>query len=273
MITTKSAQPAGKMPVIYFPHGGGPWPWTPAFTPALAQDYRSLRQYLEHIADTLPQKPSAIVVISAHWQEAMPTVMSHAQPPMFYDYYGFPTDTYHITWPAAGSPQLARRVQHVLAEAGIRSAENTQRGFDHGTFVPLKLAFPQADIPTIQLSLDAGFDPARHIEIGRALSALREEGVLIIGSGMSWENFRARDLQNRSDAFDAWLRGVVTADGMTRNTSLARWTDAPFAREGHPHEEHLLPLMVAAGAAGQDRGRVVWNGSLIGIRLSAVHFG
>lgn len=261
------------MPTIYLPHGGGPWPWTPAFTPALANDYVPLRAYLEELPRALPSRPTGIVVVSAHWEAPLPTVITSEQPTMLYDYYGFPADTYAIRWDAPGSPQLAAKVRQLLSAAGIESAEEQRRGFDHGTFVPMKLAFPSADIPTIQLSLDAGYDPERHLAMGRGLSSLREQGVLIIGSGMSWEDFRARDIVRRSNAFDEWFRHAAVAERETRDRMLANWTEAPHARAAHPHEEHLLPMMVAAGAAGADVGRIAWTGSLMGIRVSAVHFG
>ncbi|MFO0734648.1 MAG: class III extradiol ring-cleavage dioxygenase [Labilithrix sp.] len=261
------------MPTIYLPHGGGPWPWTPAFTPALAADYVPLRAYLEELCRALPGRPTGIVVVSAHWQAPLPTVITSERPTMLYDYHGFPADTYAIRWDAPGSPQLAATVRQLLSSAGIESAEEQRRGFDHGTFVPMKLAFPSADIPTIQLSLDAGYDPEHHLAMGRALSSLREQGVLIIGSGMSWEDFRARDIVRRSNAFDEWFQHAALAEPQTRDRMLANWTEAPHARAAHPHEEHLLPMMVAAGAAGADVGRVAWNGSLMGIRVSAVHFG
>lgn len=261
------------MPTIYLPHGGGPWPWTPAFTPTLARDYVALRAYLEELPRALPGRPTGIVVVSAHWEAALPTVIVSDQPTMLYDYQGFPADTYAIRWDAPGSPQLAAKVRQLLSAAGIESAEEHRRGFDHGTFVPMKLAFPSADIPTIQLSLDAGYDPQRHLAMGRALASLREQGVLIIGSGMSWEDFRARDVVRRSNAFDEWFRHAAVAERETRDRMLANWTEAPHAREAHPHEEHLLPMMVAAGAAGADVGRIAFTGSLMGIRVSAVHFG
>ncbi len=263
---------ASVMPTIYLPHGGGPWPWTPAFTPALAENYVQLRGYLEALPNTLPQRPTGIVIVSAHWEASMPTVLTSERPSMLYDYSGFPQDTYQIRWNAPGSPQLAQRVRQLLGDAGIDSGEDASRGFDHGTFVPMKLAFPDADIPTLQLSLDASYDPQRHLDIGRALSVLREEGILIVGSGMSWEDFRASDLVRRSSAFDEWFQHTATAEPASRDGLLANWTDAPHARAAHPHEEHLLPMMVAAGAAGQDSGKIAWTGSLLGIRLSAVHF-
>lgn len=264
--------PSGRMPVLYIPHGGGPWPWTPAFTPQLAIDYVSLRRFIEGIPAVLPARPTAVLVVSAHWEAPVPTVTVDPHPSLVYDYHGFPADTYRLRWPAPGDPGLAARVRERLAAAGIATATST-RGFDHGAFVPMKLAFPAADVPTIQLSLDAGYDPSRHLAIGRALAPLRDEGVLILGSGMSWEDFRAADLVRRSSVFDGWFQRVAREAPAARDAALTAWTEAPFARVAHPHEEHLLPMMVAAGAAGDDRGEVPWSGSLMGIRVSAVQFG
>lgn len=264
---------AGRMPSLFIPHGGGPWPWTPAFTPSLATDYEQLRAYLESIAGSLPRRPTGILVVSAHWEAPVPTLTVSERPPMVYDYSGFPADTYRIQWRAPGSPKLAAKAQQLLAGAGIETAADPSRGFDHGTFVPMKLAFPDADIPTVQLSLDASYDAGRHLAMGRALAPLRDEGVLIVGSGMTWEDFRAGNIAQRSSAFRDWLQSAATADSHTRESALRNWMAAPYARIAHPHEEHLLPMMVAAGAAGDDRGKIAWTGSLLGISLSAVAFG
>jgi aromatic ring-opening dioxygenase catalytic subunit (LigB family) len=269
------------MPAIYLPHGGGPWPWmdTRAFG-FTDGEKRALTAYLEGIGAALPRQPRAILVVSAHWEEPVPTVMSSPRPPMLYDYYGFPPETYRIAWPAPGEPELAARVRALVEAAGFPAAEDAARGFDHGTFVPLKLTFPDADVPALQLSLIAGLDPARHLALGRALAPLRGEAVLLVGSGMSYHNmgdFRGgaprASRAERSAPFDQWLGRVVGADAAARDAELARWADAPGARAAHPREEHLLPLMVIAGAAGEDRGRVAFNDTFAGFRVSAVHFG
>jgi len=215
------------------------------------------------------------LVVSAHWEESVPTVMSASKPPMLYDYYGFPPESYRITWPAPGSPQLAARVREALGAAGIATAEDTQRGFDHGAFVPLKLMYPAAEIPTVQLSLKTGLDPREHIAIGKALAPLRDQGVFIVGSGMSFHNMRAfRDGSRSPDAalFDDWLKVAVTQGASERNALLADWAKAPGARYSHPREEHLLPLMVMAGAAGEDRGQHAFSGTSFGLPISAFHF-
>jgi aromatic ring-opening dioxygenase catalytic subunit (LigB family) len=170
-----------RMPVVFIPHGGGPWAFVDLGFPK--NEVESLRTYLQSVAKALPEKPKALLVVSAHWEERVPTVMTSAQPPMLYDYYGFPPESYKITWPAKGDAALASRVRQLLESEGMKSAEDAQRGFDHGTFIPLKVVYPDADIPTVQLSLQAGLDPEEHIKIGRALAPLRDEGVLIVGSG------------------------------------------------------------------------------------------
>jgi aromatic ring-opening dioxygenase catalytic subunit (LigB family) len=269
-----SSTAAYRQPVVFLPHGGGPWPFVEmGFAPKAELD--SLANYLKAVAKVPKQTPKALLVISAHWEERVPTVMTAAAPPMFYDYYGFPPESYKITWPAPGAPQLAKRVQELLGAAGIVSAVDAQRGFDHGTFVPLKLTFPDAEIPTIQLSLQVGLDPAKHLAMGKALAPLRDEGVLIVGSGMTYHNLRAFGPQAApvAAAFDSWLQAAATAAPADREAQLTQWSGAPSARQAHPREEHLLPLMVIAGAAGQDVGQMAWSGTIRGLQLSAYHYG
>jgi len=263
-----------KMPVVFVPHGGGPWPFADTGIGS-KEELDLLATYLRSVA-TLPRTPpKALLVISAHWEERAPTVMSSSSPPMLYDYYGFPEESYSITWPAPGSPELAARVRSLLATAGFETNTDAARGFDHGTFVPLKLAYPEAEIPTVQLSLKRGLDPQEHLAMGRALAPLRNEGVFIIGSGMTYHNLRAFGPQASpvAESFDAWLRDVTPRAPSERDPALAHWAEAPFARQAHPREEHLLPLMVIAGAAGEDRANVAYNGTVLGLRLSAYHFG
>lgn len=264
----------GRMPVVFLPHGGGPWPFVP-LPFGTQQEYDELATYLRELRNLPPTKPKALLVVSAHWEEAVPTVMTHASPPMLYDYYGFPPESYEIRWPAPGDPALAARVRDLLGRAGLPTAEDPWRGFDHGTFVPLKLTYPAAEIPTVQLSLQRGLDPQTHLAIGKALSPLREEGVFIVGSGMSYHNLRAFTPRAApvAETFDAWLREAATAAPAERDRLLLDWERAPMARLAHPREEHLLPLLVVAGAAGEDRGRLAYNGTFAGLRLSAYHFG
>lgn len=262
------------MPVVFVPHGGGPWPFVDLGFPR--DEVETLAAYLRSIRDLPPEPPRALLVISAHWEEPVPTVMTSPRPPMLYDYYGFPPESYEITWPASGDPALAAHVQQVLADSGIEAGSDSSRGFDHGTFVPLKLAYPDADVPAVQLSLEAGLDPAAHLAIGRALLPLRNEGVFIIASGMTFHNLRAfwnPAANASSEAFDAWLRDTMSHETMTRDERLTQWMMAPAARLAHPREEHLIPLMVAAGAAGSDPAVLAFNGTMVGHRLSGYHFG
>jgi aromatic ring-opening dioxygenase catalytic subunit (LigB family) len=234
--------------------------------------------FLRGIAGTLPQAPRAILVVTAHWQEADFTVGSAAQPGMLYDYFGFPPHTYELRYPAPGEPALAARVASLLATAGLAARTDGERGFDHGTFIPLLLMFEKADVPVVQLSLRHDLDPAAHLQAGRALAPLRDEGVLIVGSGMSFHNMRGYGdprFAPVSDTFDAWLTEACTAPPAERTAALTAWEQAPQARLCHPPraEEHLLPLMVAAGAADLDPGRKVFSDRVMETTLSAFRFG
>ena len=271
---------SGRLPTIYLPHGGGPWPWMDLSFGLTDVEKRALTAYLEGIVATLPRRPRAMLVVSAHWEAPVPTVMTSPRPPLLYDYSGFPPKMYRITWPAPGEPQLAARVRALLEGAGFPTAEDAARGFDHGTFVPLKLTFPEADVPAVQLSLLEGLDPERHLALGRALAPLRDEDVLLVGSGMSYHNMRDLVGARRARRGRRSRRRSTTGSGGwpwrtrgARDAELARWEQAPGARAAHPREEHLLPLMVMAGAAGDDRGRVAFHDTYGGFHVSAVHFG
>ena len=197
---------------------------------------------------------------------------------MLYDYGGFPEFTYHIKYPAPGAPAVATRVREALAAAGIESDEDAARGFDHGMFAPMAVIWPQADVPVLQLSLKKGLAPDEHLALGRALAPLRDEDILIVGSGLSYHNLRAFGPAARapSAAFDAWLDSTLAiADAATRSATLAAWERAPAARLAHPREEHLLPLMVAVGAAGDDAARSIYHEDDFygGISVSSFMFG
>lgn len=262
------------MPVVYLPHGGGPWPFVDlGFSDA--RETSALLSYLRSVAALPGERPRALLVISSHWEEAVPTVMTAERPPMLYDYYGFPPESYHLTWPAPGEPSVAARVRELLHRGGFESAENPVRGYDHGTFVPLKVTYPDADVPVVQLSLERALDPEEHIAMGKALAPLRDEGVFILGSGMSYHNMRGFGGRGRADSesFDAWLRAAATAAPDERERLLRAWSSAPAARAAHPREEHLLPLMVVAGAAGHDQGVTAYNDTFAQVRISAFHYG
>jgi aromatic ring-opening dioxygenase catalytic subunit (LigB family) len=264
-----------RLPAIYIPHGGGPWPWVSVgIVPDQAWD--ELKRYLLMLVSGLPERPKAIVVISAHWEERVLTLMSGARPPMLYD-YGFPDPkAYEIQWPAPGDPLLAANVAQLLKAAGFPVAFDEQRGFDHGTFVPLKVAVPEADIPIVQLSLLAGLDPKAHIAIGKALAPLRDQGVLIVGSGSSYHNLRdfgRPTSREPSRLFDDWLADTVTKPPSERDALLVNWATAPAARHCHPREEHLIPLHVVAGAGGNDTVSLPLRTDIGDARMSAVQFG
>ncbi|MGB9696593.1 MAG: DODA-type extradiol aromatic ring-opening family dioxygenase [Ignavibacteria bacterium] len=267
-----------KLPVYFIPHGGGPWH---IMDNALGDPsgYESLRNYLIEFGNKYKQIAKAILVISGHWEEKVPTVHFGINPPLLYDYYGFPEYTYHLKWEAAGSPELAEQVEDLLTRSGFKSSREYKRGFDHGTFVPLMVAFPEAKFPVIQLSLVDSLEPKTHINLGKALKPLRYKGVLIIGSGMSYHNMRGFMSGNpnvfiHSEKFDNWLTDVISKDDVKdRNLALINWRNAPFALESHPRSEHLVPLFVIAGAAGDDIGRRDYSGTVMGVKISGFKFG
>jgi aromatic ring-opening dioxygenase catalytic subunit (LigB family) len=262
------------LPTLYLPHGGGPcffmdWPFGPPDT------WEPLAAWLRGLPDTLPQ-PEALLVVSAHWEAPEVRILAAPNPTLLYDYSGFPPHTYELTWPAPGHPALATKIQSLLEAASIPCRLERDRGFDHGVFVPLKLVWPEADVPTVQVSLRAGLDPATHLAVGRALAPLRNQGILILGSGSSYHNMRnfmRPEAATDSERFDAWLVEACTGDPAKRADRLVGWETAPAARESHPREEHLLPLMVAAGAAEGEPGEQVFHGQAMGATLSAFQFG
>ncbi len=264
-------------PSIFVPHGGGPWPILPL--PPLPQDETdALLAYMRSIRDASATPLRGLLVVSAHWEQPVATVNTAPAPAMLYDYGGFPPDAYKLDWPAPGAPDLARRAAALLEAAGFQTAQNDTRGYDHGVFIPLMAAWPEPDLPVAQLSLLRSLDPVAHLAMGRALAPLRDDGIMIVGSGNSFHDLRAffhqsPDAATASQRFDAWLAQTVALPPTERDARLARWADAPAARQCHPREEHLLPLMVVAGAAGNDRGRVAWTGTFGGNRISALHFG
>ncbi|MFW1925939.1 DODA-type extradiol aromatic ring-opening family dioxygenase [Acinetobacter ursingii] len=241
-----------RQPVFFISHGGGPWPWMPEY---LNTVYANLAQSLGDLLDSVIVRPKAILMISAHWEAPEFTVQTASQPDMIYDYGGFPAHTYQVRYESSGSPELAERVVELLEQANIPVATDAQRGYDHGMFSPMQIINPAADIPVVQLSLKKGLNPQQHIEMGRALAQLRDENVLIVASGLSYHNLRMFNAHaaEPSRAFDQWLfETVVEHQGNARNALLNDWEHAPAARVAHPREEHLLPLMVAVGAAEQE---------------------
>ena len=263
-----------RMPTYFISHGGGPWPWM--------DDWRRMMHQLELALQDMPrqlgEKPKAILMVSGHWESVDYAVMASPRPPMVYDYSGFPAHTYQVVYPAPGAPVLARRVHDLIEAAGLPSHLDPERGFDHGAFAPLVVMYPEADVPVVQLSLRHHMDPAEHIAVGRALAPLRDEGVLIVGSGLSYHNLGRFGPAARvpSEAFDAWLQTtLVGSPPAEREARLLQWSAAPAARISHPREDHLIPLMVALGAAADAPATCVYHEGNIfgGVTASSFRFG
>ena len=230
--------------------------------------------FLRALPATLPERPRAIVMVSGHWETSGFATTSHARPPLVFDYYGFPPHTYALRYDAPGDPALADQVVELLRAADFDASVNPQRGLDHGVFVPLKVMFPDADVPVVELSLDRGLDAELHLELGNALSSLRDDNVLILGAGMSFHNLRAYGDPRAfepSIRFDDWLRDAVERPGAERAARLQHWRDAPDARLAHPRHEHLLPLMVAAGTSDAP-GRRVYSECVLGAMIAGFRF-
>lgn len=251
--------PSAILPTYFLSHGGGPWPW---MKKELGAAYDVLEASLKDIPRQIDAAPKAILMISGHWEERDFTVMASPHPPMIYDYGGFPEHTYHISYPAPGAPVLAEHVRKTLSDAGFAAASDPERGFDHGTYAPLAAMYPKADMPVVQLSLRRNLDPKEHLQAGKALAPLRKEGVLILGSGLSYHNLRAlggAGAKPASQAFDTWLTETLTAEPGEREARLIDWAKAPAARQAHPREDHLIPLMVAVGAAAEEPAERIYH--------------
>ncbi|MEO8545803.1 MAG: class III extradiol ring-cleavage dioxygenase [Burkholderiaceae bacterium] len=257
------------MPAVYLPHGGGP-----AFfmSGGMGDMFRPMGEFLASFHALLPARPSAILVVTAHWEEKIATFSGGEHPALIYDYYGFPKETYQIQYPASGAPALAQRAVDLLRKADLETRVDPQYGWDHGVFIPLKVMYPDADIPVLAMSLKVGLDPLQHVAMGEALRPLRDEGVLIMGSGMSYHNLRQMSNSAAALDFDRWLDGALSGDAEHRRSWLAQWSRAPAARVSHPREEHLLPLMVASGAGGDATGRKLWSGAVGATAVSAWAF-
>ena len=268
---------SARFPTFYLTHGGGPWPYMTGETRC---SHSKLEESLRSLPQELPGRPGAILVVSGHWEDSGFAVMGAAAPPMLYDYGGFPEELYRIQYPAPGSPQLARRAHSLIQQADLPTRLDVERGFDHGTYSILAVTHPQADVPVFQVSIRADYDPEAHLRLGRALAPLRDEGVLIIGSGSSYHNLRrffgARGRNEDSARFDTWLREtLVESAPAQRSERLLEWQRAPAAREAQPREDHLMPLHVVAGAAEGEPGRIVYGqDDFLGtITLSSYRFG
>jgi len=260
--------------IIYFSHGGGPLPLLGD------QGHAAMIKFMKDLPTRFP-RPDAIIVVSAHWEQRIATVLAAPNPELYYDYYGFPDAAYDITYPAPGNPELARRLSGILEQDQIVSRLDRERGFDHGLFIPLNLMYPDADIPALQLSLVSGLDPATHINLGNALQDLMEENILVIGSGSSFHNMKAfiwdgtEPVDEANNAFQDWLIETCTGSMSReeREDRLVHWTQAPSARYCHPREEHLLPLHVCAGIAGENGAAVkIFDDCILGKRAIALYW-
>jgi 4,5-DOPA dioxygenase extradiol len=235
------------MPTIFVSHG----------SPMLILGDSPARAFLATLGSQLP-RPTAIVAVSAHWDTDLPAVSLAHRPDTIHDFYGFPDALYRLRYAAPGAPELAERVAKLTG-----AAHDLHRGLDHGAWVPAMLGWPEADIPIFQLSVQPGESPAHHIALGRKLSALREEGVLVMGSGSATHNLRAlvrggddSEPEPWAREFDDWLAEAVEKGD---EAALADYrAQAPNAEDAHPTDEHFLPLHVAYGAAGEGaRGRAL----------------
>ena len=235
---------------FYLSHGGGPMP--------LLDDpsHREMAKVLREVGSTV-QKPSAVIMVSAHWEADTILITSGAAPELLFDYYGFPDATYEYRYPSPGAPRLAARIKQSLDDLNIPAQLDPNRGFDHGMFVPMMLMYPDADIPCVQVSLSNTLDPGLHINIGQALGAALDDDAMLIGSGFSFHNMRAfrepatDTSRSQNEAFEAWLLETCSSSNLSeieRSQRLEAWVDAPGARYCHPREEHLLPLYVCYGA-------------------------
>ncbi len=270
---TLKNQDETRQPALFLPHGGGP-----CFFMEWGTTWTHMAAYLRSVGPSLPRRPDAIVVMSGHWETQDMVVGSAVHPSLIYDYYGFPPHTYQLEYPVPGAPAVAGKIGQLLHNAGIACTEDATRGLDHGVFIPFMLAFPEADIPVVEISLPKTLDAAGVLHLGEVLAPLRDENILLVGTGMTYHNMRHLMRPDavsdaRSVAFDTWLQCAVEAPFDRRTKSLLDWEHAPFARECHPQPEHLLPLMFAAGAAGTDTGFRDYSDIVMGKALSGFRFG
>lgn len=268
--------PSHRLPTYFLSHGGGPWPWIKDLRPSA---YDQLERSLHDIRGELGELPRAVLMVSGHWEADRFLLSSAARPPIMYDYSGFPEHTYRIRYDAPGDPALAETVHTMLARGNMPTGLDPQRGYDHGTFSLMHTLYPEAQLPVVQLALKADFDPAEHIRVGELIAPLRDEGVLIIGSGFSFHDVRGI-MSGRgklaSATFDNWLdETLVQSMPDQRTQRLIDWSSAPAARAAHPREDHLIPLLVAVGAAAREAGaRVYYEQAFMGsITASSYRFG
>ncbi len=254
---------SNRLPTIFVSHGA----------PSLLYEPGPARDFLSTLGSSLP-RPRAVLCVSAHWTTSTPQITGTPSPSLIYDFGGFSDELYSVTYPAPGDPELAKRVIELLNEHGMAADTDTGRGLDHGAWVPLKLMYPKADIPIIQLSVQPHQSPAHHLVIGQALRHLRDEGVLILASGSATHNLRdffGRAIDAASPeyvtAFDDWLNNAIESNN--RNALLDYLHLGPHAAANHPTPEHFLPLFVALGAG--DTGRTLHRSCTFGVISMAAY--
>jgi len=234
------------------------------------------RDFFSNWLKRYPTRPKAILAISAHWDTHEPAVSVGSKNSTIHDFYNFPRELYQLQYTPPGAPDVARRVKSLLQGAGFKNVtEDSKRGLDHGAWTPLMLMYPNADIPTFQLSIQGGKDGKHHYEMGRALAPLRDEGVLIFASGTSVHNMREVNMSQTeptvwAKAFDGWLDDVLLNN---KHNEAMDWEKAPYARKAHPHPDHFLPVLVALGAAGEQcRAEKIYEEFVMGLALSSFEF-
>ncbi|KAH6673491.1 extradiol ring-cleavage dioxygenase class iii protein-like protein subunit B [Halenospora varia] len=263
-----------RAPVVAVCHGGGPMPVLN--DPGHAELIKSMKTTIPSILKLgTPDAPKAIVLVTAHWSERRPTISNARKHKLFYDYGGFPPESYKLKYDAPGSPEVAGEVYEVLEKAGLSPEMDEERGWDHGVFIPMLLINPSANIPIIQLSVLASASPSQHYAMGQALSSLRSKNIAILGSGMpTFHNLRmmfsgALDnpaVQTRNRQWSEKLTETVGVESSEeRGKKLEGWREWVGAKEAHPMggEEHFLPLVVCAGAAGEGKAEY-WADEILG---------
>ena len=255
--------------VIYFSHGGGP-------LPILNEpSHDKMIEFMKRLPATL-ETPEAIVVFSAHWEEDTIAIQSGSEPGIVYDYYGFPEEAYSLEYPCKGNFDLALRISELFAESKIPCRMDENRPYDHGSYIPLKMMYPNGDIPVLQVSLHHNLDPVTHLNMGKGLRPLLNENILIIGSGFSFHNMREFDFtggrkeDHLNNEFQNALIEICCSDMEEEDKwkKLTNWEEVAGARYCHPREEHLLPLLVCVGLT-EGSGRKVFDDYILGKRGTA----